>query len=79
MKNAFAAIDCQLSHILGHAVHGNYPVGFLRRLQEELLATHAALELEINRREPAPARVAAEMPTGPIRGLLDAISINGAA
>jgi len=68
MKNAFAAIDCQLSHILGHAVHGGYPTDFLRNLQQELLGVYWALEGEIERREP-PAIVTDDR--SPARGLLD--------
>lgn len=62
MRNAFATIDCQLSHILGHAVHGGYPADFLRNLQRELLATYWALDEEIGRREAEERPVSGSLP-----------------
>lgn len=74
MRNPLETLDCQLTHILGHVVHGNYSIEFLRAMRTEFLSCYWTLENEIKSREPVslPSETKPDSPSG-FRGLLDLI------
>jgi hypothetical protein len=84
MRHPLETLDCQLSHILGHVVHGNYSIEFLRAMRTELLSCYVTLDEVIKERElvslPSETKPDDRQPSRS-RGLLDFIGpdIGGAA
>jgi len=73
MRHPLEAIDCQLTQLLGHVVHSDYSLEFLRAVRSEFLSCYLALENEIKSREPVSLPVETK-PDQRSRGLLGLIT-----